>query len=100
MLLFLFFSPQLFKQDMFTINSSQPLTYFDYNIIGRGNILKSGHVDLPEKVNVYNLSLTPDMFYAPRFSIYVYYIDDQGEYHYAEDTYYIDYELQNKVCSI
>ncbi|XP_075150113.1 thioester-containing protein 4 isoform X2 [Haematobia irritans] len=89
--------PKLFKEDHFTINSSKPLSYFDYNIVGRGNILKSGHVELADKPKVYNLTLTPDIMYAPHFSLYVYYVDEHGEYHYAEETFYVEYELQNKI---
>ncbi|XP_037817547.1 murinoglobulin-1 [Lucilia sericata] len=85
------------KADQFTLNSSQPLPYFDYNVIGRGNILKSGHVDLPDKPKVYNLSLTPELSWAPNFGIYVYYVDEKGEYHYAEQRYHIDFELQNQI---
>ncbi|XP_065357347.1 thioester-containing protein 1 allele R1 isoform X2 [Calliphora vicina] len=85
------------KADQFTLNSSQPLPYFDYNIIGRGNILKSGHVDLADKPKVYNLTLTPELAWAPNFGIYVYYVDEKGEYHYAEQRYHIDFELQNQI---
>lgn len=81
------------------MNSSQPLPYIDYNIIGRGNILMSGHIDLPDKPKVHNLTLTPDINWAPNFVIYAYYVDDNGEYHYAEQRYHIDYELQNQVGS-
>ena len=87
------------KAEQFTLNSSQPLPYIDYNIIGRGNILMSGHIDLPDKPKVHNLTLTPDINWAPNFVIYAYYVDDNGEYHYAEQRYHIDYELQNQVGS-
>uniref|UniRef100_A0A1I8PQI3 TEP1-F n=1 Tax=Stomoxys calcitrans TaxID=35570 RepID=A0A1I8PQI3_STOCA len=89
--------PKLNHEDQFTINSSKPLSYFDYNIIARGNILKSGHVDLPENTKVYNLTLTPDYLYAPHFGLYVYYVDEHGEYHYAEETFYVEFELQNHI---
>ncbi|XP_073823480.1 thioester-containing protein 1 allele R1-like isoform X2 [Musca autumnalis] len=89
--------PKLFKEEHFTVNSSSPMSYLDYNIVARGNIVKSAHIDLPDKPKVYNITLTPELVYSPRFSIYVYYIDEHGNYHYTEDTYYIDYELQNKI---
>lgn len=86
------------KADQFTLSSSQPLTYFDFNIIGRGNILKSGRVDLPDKPKVYNLTLTPEPSWAPKFSVYAYYVDEKGEYHYAEQRYYVNFEFQNQVA--
>uniref|UniRef100_A0A1I8PQF4 Thioester-containing protein 4 n=1 Tax=Stomoxys calcitrans TaxID=35570 RepID=A0A1I8PQF4_STOCA len=89
--------PKLNQADQFTINSSQPFSYFDYNIIARGNILKSGHVDLPEQTKVYNLTLIPDFVYAPHFALYVYYVDEHGEYHYAEETFNVEFELQNHI---
>ncbi|XP_073823482.1 thioester-containing protein 1 allele R1-like [Musca autumnalis] len=90
-------SPKLFHVEHFTVNSSIPMPYLDYNVVARGNIVKSVHIDLPDMPKVYNITLTPELVYSPRFSIYVYYVDEHGEYHYTEDTYYIDYELQNKI---
>ncbi|XP_005191892.1 murinoglobulin-2 isoform X2 [Musca domestica] len=89
--------PKLFHEEHFTVNSSKPLAYLDFNVVARGNIIKSGHIDLPNKPMVHNISFTPDLVCSPRFSVYVYYVDAEGEYHYAEDTYYIDYELENKI---
>ncbi|XP_073821630.1 LOW QUALITY PROTEIN: thioester-containing protein 1 allele R1-like [Musca autumnalis] len=89
--------PKLFQVEHFTVNSSKPMSYLDYNVIARGNIVKSVHIELPDMPKIYNITLTPELVYAPRFSIYVYYVDEHGEYHYTEDTFYIDYELQNKI---
>ncbi|XP_073825812.1 thioester-containing protein 1 allele R1-like [Musca autumnalis] len=89
--------PKLFREEHFTVNSSKPMPYLDYNVVARGNIVKSVHINLPDKPKVYNITLTSELVYSPRFSIYVYYVDEHGEYHYTEDTYYIDYELQNKI---
>ncbi|XP_061388608.1 thioester-containing protein 1 allele S1-like [Musca vetustissima] len=89
--------PKLFQAEHFTVNSSKPLAYLDFNVIARGNIVKTVHIDLPQKPMVHNITITPELVYSPEFSIYIYYIDEQGEYHYAEGTYYIDYELENKI---
>ncbi|KAM7353961.1 thioester-containing protein 4 isoform 2-T2 [Cochliomyia hominivorax] len=85
------------KPEEFTLNSSKPIPYFDYNVIGRGNILKSGHIDLPDKPKIHNFTLTPEIKWAPYFGVYVYYVDEKGEYHYAERRYSIDFELQNQI---
>ncbi|XP_073825794.1 CD109 antigen-like [Musca autumnalis] len=89
--------PKLFEEKHFTVNSSSPMSYLDYNVVARGNIVKSAHIDLPDMPKVYNITLTPELVYSPRFSLYVYYIDEHGKFHHTEDTYYIDYELQNKI---
>uniref|UniRef100_A0A1B0G6L1 TEP1-F n=1 Tax=Glossina morsitans morsitans TaxID=37546 RepID=A0A1B0G6L1_GLOMM len=85
------------KESQFTVNSSQPLSYVVYNVVGRGNILKSDRIDLPDKPKFHNISLTPTEMWAPNFALYVYYVDEKGEYHYAEQRYYVQYRLQNQI---
>ncbi|XP_061388606.1 thioester-containing protein 1 allele R1-like [Musca vetustissima] len=88
---------KLFQAEHFTVKSSKPLPYLDYNVIARGNIVKTGHIDLPQKPMVHNITIIPELVYSPSFAIYIYYIDEQGEYHYAERACFIDYELENKI---
>lgn len=84
--------------DKFTINSSAPLSYINYYVVGRGNILESGRVNLePEKPKVYNLTLTPKFTWMPHFTIYISYVNDSGHYHYEEQSYNIDSGLENQV---
>ncbi|XP_061396861.1 CD109 antigen-like, partial [Musca vetustissima] len=90
-------SPKLYQPEDFTVKSSKPLPYLDYNVIARGNIVKSGHIDLPQKPMAHNITITPELVYSPTFAIYIYYIDELGKYHYAEKTYNIDYEIENKI---
>ncbi|XP_002057612.2 CD109 antigen [Drosophila virilis] len=80
-----------------TLNSSRPLNYFVYNIVGRGNVLKTERVVLSEPQKVYNISLTPTFLTTPYGRIYVYYVDENGEFRYAEDTFHVDVELQNQI---
>ncbi|XP_034668405.1 pregnancy zone protein isoform X2 [Drosophila subobscura] len=80
-----------------TLNSSRPLKYFFYNIIGRGNVLQTERVDLAEPQTVYNITLKPTFLTAPHGRIYVYYVDETGEFRYAEDTFSVEVELQNKI---
>ncbi|XP_026843715.1 alpha-2-macroglobulin-P isoform X1 [Drosophila persimilis] len=80
-----------------TLNSSRPLKYFFYNIIGRGNVLNTERVDLAEPQKVYNITLKPTFLTAPHGRIYVYYVDESGEFRYAEDTFSVEVELQNKI---
>lgn len=84
--------------DKFTINSSEPLSYINYYVVGRGNILESGHINLePEKPKVYNLTLTPSFTWMPHFTLYVSYVNDSGNYHYQEQSYNINGVLENQV---
>ncbi|EDW11959.1 Thioester-containing protein 5, isoform A [Drosophila mojavensis] len=80
-----------------TLNSSRPLNYFVYNIIGRGNVLQTERVVLSEPQKVYNISLTPTFLMSPYGRIYVYYVDETGEFRYAEDSFHADVELQNQI---
>ncbi|KAL7739077.1 hypothetical protein ACLKA6_011410 [Drosophila palustris] len=80
-----------------TVNSSRPLNYLVYNIIGRGNVLHTERVELSEPQKVYNITLKPTFFTSPHGSIYAYYVDETGEFRYAEDTFHVDVELQNHI---
>lgn len=86
------------KKKFFTVYSSQPLSYINYYVVGRGNILESGHINLePEKPKDYNLTLTPAYTWIPRFQLYVSYVDQNGNYIHAEQTYYVENQLENQV---
>ncbi|XP_034474087.1 pregnancy zone protein isoform X2 [Drosophila innubila] len=80
-----------------TINSSRPLNYFVYNIIGRGNVLHTERVVLDEPKKVYNITLKPSFLTSPFGRIYAYYVDETGEFRYAEDTFHVDVELPNQI---
>ncbi|XP_062120813.1 alpha-1-inhibitor 3 isoform X3 [Drosophila sulfurigaster albostrigata] len=80
-----------------TLNSSRPLNYFVYNIIGRGNVLHTERVELSEPQKVYNITLTPSFITSPNGRIYVYYVDDTGEFRYAEESFHVEVELQNQI---
>ncbi|KAH8412667.1 hypothetical protein KR009_004419 [Drosophila setifemur] len=80
-----------------TLNSSRPLKYFVYNIVGRGNILETKRVELAEPQTVYNVTLKPTFLTAPQGKIYFYYVDETGEFRYAEDSFSVEVELQNKI---
>ncbi|XP_053958661.1 pregnancy zone protein-like isoform X2 [Anastrepha ludens] len=85
------------EQIIVTINSSAPLSYFDYNIVGRGNILVSERVFVPNKAKTYDLTLTPTFMWMPYARFYAYFIDELGEFHYDETIFNIKVEMQNKL---
>ncbi|XP_017476754.1 PREDICTED: CD109 antigen-like isoform X2 [Rhagoletis zephyria] len=80
-----------------TVNSSEPLSYFIYDVVGRGNILEHQRVVLPENTKIYNITLPYKFAYAPYARIYAYYVDNDGEFHYAESSFSAETELQNKI---
>ncbi|CAD6997494.1 alpha-2-macroglobulin [Ceratitis capitata] len=80
-----------------TVNSSQPLPYLIYDIVGRGNIIEQQRVDLPENTKVFNITLPYKHLYAPFARLYVYYVDSQGEFHSTESSFQAEMELQNKI---
>ncbi|XP_053958136.1 murinoglobulin-1-like [Anastrepha ludens] len=80
-----------------TVNSSEPLSYLIFDVIGRGNILDHQRIALPESTKIYNISLPHRFEYVPYARIYVYYVDEHGEFHYAEASFAVDTELQNQI---
>ncbi|XP_052854360.1 LOW QUALITY PROTEIN: alpha-2-macroglobulin [Drosophila gunungcola] len=80
-----------------TLNSSRPLKYFVYNIVGRGNILETKRVELEEPKKTVNVTLKPTFLTSPHGRVYFYYVDETGEFRYAEETFSVDVELQNKI---
>uniref|UniRef100_A0A0A1WMQ8 TEP1-F n=1 Tax=Zeugodacus cucurbitae TaxID=28588 RepID=A0A0A1WMQ8_ZEUCU len=85
------------KDIILTLNSSAPLPYFDYNIVGRGNILVSERIYVPNKSNSYDLTLRPTFMWMPFARFYAYFIDELGEFHYAETSLQIKTEMQNEL---
>lgn len=71
-----------------------------YNIIGRGNIVEHQRVVPPENSKVYNITLPYKYIYAPFARVFVYYVDTNGEFHYAEASFQAEMELQNTVSTI
>ncbi|KAH8281371.1 hypothetical protein KR054_000154, partial [Drosophila jambulina] len=80
-----------------TLNSSRPLHYFVYNIIGRGDILETKRVELAEPQKTYNITLKPTFLTAPHGRVYFYYVDETGEFRYAEESFSVEVELQNQI---
>ncbi|KAH8266701.1 hypothetical protein KR018_011420 [Drosophila ironensis] len=80
-----------------TLNSSRPLNYFVYNIVGRGNILETKRVQLTEPQTVYNVTFKPTFLTAPHGRIYFYYVDETGEFRHAEESFSVEVELQNSI---
>ena len=80
------------------INSSEPLEYFDYILVGRGNIFKTQHVDLcSEKTKIYNLTFRAEFPLCPKGKIYVFYINQTNHYISKEIEFHINVQLQNQI---
>ncbi|XP_037957339.1 pregnancy zone protein [Teleopsis dalmanni] len=80
-----------------TVNSSEPLSYIVYNLIGRGNILHSERIELPNKPKEYNITFPTTFSMAPWVKIYVYYVDEHGNYHHEETSFRTAVKLQNEI---
>lgn len=79
------------------LNSSRPLKYFVYNIVGRGNILETKRVDLAEPQTTVNVTIKPTFLTTPYGRVYFYYVDETGEFRYTEETFSVEVELQNQI---
>ncbi|KAI8033415.1 hypothetical protein M5D96_013817 [Drosophila gunungcola] len=80
-----------------TLNSSRPLKYFVYNIMGRGNILETKRFELDEPKKTVNVTLKPTFQTSPDGRMYFYYVDETGQLRYAEVKFKVELELQNKI---
>ncbi|XP_017126612.1 alpha-2-macroglobulin-like [Drosophila elegans] len=80
-----------------TLNSSRPLKYFVYNIVGRGDILETKRFELDEPKKTVNVTLKPTFLTSPDGRMYFYYVDETGGLQYAEERFRVELELQNKI---
>lgn len=76
------------------------MPYLVYDVIGRGNIVEHQRVVLPENTKIYNITLPYKYIYAPFARVFVYYVDEHGEFHHAETSFQAEMELQNSVSTI
>jgi len=80
----------------FDVKSNEPLSYFVYTIVARGNIVKSEYVDVPEDRKSHTIKFTPTFEMVPTVSIFVYYVVN-NELRFEENTINIEKDFENSV---
>ncbi|XP_055376035.1 CD109 antigen isoform X13 [Condylostylus longicornis] len=88
--------PALGKDVELKVSSNKPIPYFNYHIVGRGNILKSEHVQLPENTKEHTIKFTPTFEMIPNANVMVYFVSE-GNLNFEETNINFENELENQV---
>lgn len=88
--------PKLGKDVSVTLTSDKPLEYFVYNVIARGDIVKSELVQVPENRRSHTFKITPTFAMVPSANIFVSSVRD-GNMIFEETSINLDQDFQNKV---
>lgn len=78
------------------MKSNEPIPYFVYTIVARGNIVKSEYVEVPENRKSHTIKFTPTFEMVPQSSIYVYYVVN-NELRFQERTITFEKDFENSV---
>ncbi|XP_043070647.1 CD109 antigen isoform X2 [Drosophila grimshawi] len=89
-------NPKLGKSVSFDVTSNEPIPYFQYAIVARGNIVKAEHVEVPQGRKNHTVKFTPTFAMVPQASIYVYYIFD-NELRFEEKAIDFDKDFENSI---
>ena len=92
---FLFFI-QVNQDIEFDINSTVPMKYFNYQVIGRGDVIVANTVQVYNK-NTHRLRFLATYAMAPTAHIVVYFVKDDGEVVADAVDIQLDGTLQNFV---
>ncbi|KAH8411883.1 hypothetical protein KR222_001277 [Zaprionus bogoriensis] len=89
-------NPKLNENVSFDVKSNEPIPYFVYAIIARGNIVKAEHVEVPEGRMSHTVKFTPTFEMIPKASIYVYYVI-KNELRFEEKTIDFARDFENSI---
>lgn len=84
------------KNVSFDVKAQEPIPYFVYAIIARGNIVKAEHVQVPEGRLSHTVKFTPTFEMVPKASIYVYYAVN-NTLRFIEKTIDFEKDFENSV---
>ncbi|XP_073829316.1 thioester-containing protein 1 allele S1-like [Musca autumnalis] len=82
------------------VSSSKGLPYLVYIIVAHSTIIYSEHINFTLKPKSHILEITPSIDMIPYAFVYVYYIDDEGNYRYREMKLTFPLEFENKVSIV
>lgn len=80
------------------INSTVPLKYFNYLVIGRGDVITANTVQVPAGAKSHRFTFLSTYAMAPTAHVVVYYVNDAGEIIADALDVNFDSSLQNFVC--
>ncbi|KAH8378509.1 hypothetical protein KR093_011747, partial [Drosophila rubida] len=89
-------SPKMGKSVTIDVKSNEPIPYFVYTIVARGDIVIAEHVEVPEGRKTHTIQFTPTFAMVPKASIYVHYVVD-NELRFQERAIDIEREFENSI---
>ncbi|XP_034490951.1 CD109 antigen isoform X4 [Drosophila innubila] len=88
--------PKLGNSISIDVKSNEPIPYFIYTIVARGNIVKSEYVEVPENRKSHTIKFNPTFEMVPQASIYVYYVVN-NELRFQERTLNFEKDFENSI---
>ncbi|KAH8412151.1 hypothetical protein KR009_000193 [Drosophila setifemur] len=88
--------PRIGERVSFDVKSLADIPYFVYTIVGRGNILQSDYVVVPEGVKTYTVEFTPTFEMVPEAKIYIHYVRD-NDLNFEENSIQFEKEFSNSI---
>ncbi|KAL7741142.1 hypothetical protein ACLKA6_018168 [Drosophila palustris] len=89
-------TPKLGKSISIDVKSNEPIPYFVYTIVARGNIVKSEQVEVPENRKSHTIKFAPTFEMVPQASIFVYYVVN-NELRFEERTLNFEKDFENSI---
>ncbi|XP_037958081.1 CD109 antigen-like isoform X3 [Teleopsis dalmanni] len=77
--------------------SKERIPYFVYTIVGRGNILKSEHVEVPEASKSHKFTIVPTFEMMPKFKILIHYVFE-NDLQFEEHTVNMEKGFENSIA--
>lgn len=96
--IFIFNSPTINKDVMVDVSATVPMKYFNYQVLGRGDVIVGGTINVPE-LRSHTFRFPASFAMVPRARLLVYFIQDDGEL--VSDAVDIEFgnDLQNFVSA-
>ncbi|XP_055917646.1 CD109 antigen isoform X5 [Eupeodes corollae] len=89
-------NPALGNDVSIRVQNGKPIPYFSYTILGRGDIIESDIIEVPENRNYHVFKITPKFEMIPTAKIFVHYVDG-NDLQYTEETINFERDFQNSI---
>ncbi|XP_055840284.1 CD109 antigen isoform X8 [Episyrphus balteatus] len=89
-------NPALGKDVSIKVQNGKPIPYFVYTIVGRGDIVQSELIEVPENRNYHVFKITPTFQMIPQAKIFIHYVTGT-DFNYAEETINFAKDFQNSI---
>uniref|UniRef100_A0A1A9VUV4 TEP1-F n=1 Tax=Glossina austeni TaxID=7395 RepID=A0A1A9VUV4_GLOAU len=88
--------PRIGDDASVTVKAPNMMTHLTYVIVGRGCILRTAYITLPEPANSYEINFKVTFEMIPRADVFVFYVD-KSDFKYQEISIDFELEFQNSI---